>query len=162
MTGKGKLPPDMRRVWPAMIALLCLGAADLQGQYGLVLHSAVSEDRLSVGASIRLLGVACGSLRPEIGLEEARATLARLRITLPKDPDESPITFGNFAFLLCQLFDVRGGVMYGLFPGPRSAFNELWSRGLLPAYARSGGLIGGPDALLVLRRFIQLRGEPRS
>lgn len=152
----------MRRVWPALIALLCLGAAHLEGQYGLVLHSAVSEDRLTVGASIRLLAVAAGSLRPEVGLEEARATLTRLGIRLPRDPDDSPITFGNFAFLLCQLFDIRGGVMYGIFPGPRSAFNELLARGLLPEYARPGGMISGPDAVFVLRRFIQLRGESRS
>ena len=161
MAGKGKLGPEMRRVWPAIFALLCVSAANLQGQYGLVLHSAVTEDRLSVGASIRLLGVASGSLRPEIGADEARATLTRLGITLPRDPDDSPITFGSFAFLLCQLFDVRGGVMYGIFPGPRSAFNELLTRGLLPAYARPGGPISGPDALLVLRRFIQPRGEAR-
>ncbi len=149
----------MRRVWLAIIALLCLGAVNLQAQYGLVLHTAVSEDRLSVGASIRLLGVAAGSLRPEIGAEEARATLTRLGIKLPRDSDDSPITFGNFAFLLCQLFDLRGGVMYGLFPGPRAAFNELVVRGLLPAHARPGAPISGPDALLVLRRFIQPRGE---
>jgi hypothetical protein len=161
MAGKGRLWPDMRRVWPALIALLCLGAANLQGQYGLVLHSAVSENPLSVGASIRLLGVAAGSLRPEIGAEEARATLTRLGIRIPRDPDDSPITFGNFAFLLCQLFDLRGGVTYGLFPGPRSAFNELLTRRLLPASARPGGTISGPDALLVLRRFIQLRGGSR-
>jgi hypothetical protein len=122
----------------------------------------VSEDRLSVGASIRLLGVASGSLRPEVGLEEARATLTRLHVRLPRDPDDSPITFGDFAFLLCQLFDVRAGVMYGIFPGPRSAFNELLARGMLPAYARPGSTISGPDALLVLRRFILPQGESRQ
>ncbi|MFI5367677.1 MAG: hypothetical protein ACHQ1F_01560 [Spirochaetia bacterium] len=145
-----------------MIALLCLSAAHLHAQYGLVLHSAVSEDRLSVGASIRLLGVAAGSLRPEIGPEEARATLTRLGIRLPRDPDDSPITFGNFTFLLCQLFDVRGGVMYGMFPGPRSAFNELLARGLLPVNARPGSMISGSDAVLVLRRFLLLQGESRQ
>ena len=142
-----------------MIALLCFGAANLQAQYGLVMHSAVTEDRLSVGASIRLLGVAAGSLRPEIGLEEARVTLTRLGIRLPRDPDDAPISFGNFSFLLCQLFDVRGGVMYGIFPGPRSAFNVLLARGLLPAYARPGGMIRGSDALLVLRRFLLPQAE---
>lgn len=102
-----------------------------------------------------------GSLRPEIGAQEARSTLQKLGIRLPMDPDDSPITYGGYAFLLTQLFDLRGSVAYGLFPGPRSAFDELQSRGLIPRRERSGYSVSGGDALLLLRRVVEERGSPR-
>jgi hypothetical protein len=151
----------MKRAWPVVVALLVVASANLFGQYGPILHAAADQERISVGDSIRLLGVASGTLRPEIGAEEARATLRKLGVRVPKAADESPITFGGYAYLLTQLFDVRGSAGYGIFPGPRSAFNELRSRGLVPAIARAGHPISGPDALLVLRRFLASRGGTR-
>jgi hypothetical protein len=151
----------MKRAWPVVVALLVVASANLFGQYGPILHEAAAQPLVSVGESIRLLGVASGSLRPEIGAEEARATLHRLGVRLPNAPDENPITCGGFAFLLTQLFDIRGTVAYGILPGPWSAFNELRARGLFPALARSGHPLSGQDALLLLRRVLATRGGSR-
>ena len=149
----------MKRAWPIIVALLVVAAANLFGQYGPIIHAAADQDRISVGESIRLLGVASGSLRPEIGADEARSTLQKLRVRVPKGADDSPITIGAFTYLLTQLFDVRPSVGYAIFPGPRSAFNELRARGLLPATARSGHPLSGADALLILRKFLASRGS---
>ncbi len=142
-------------------ALLTVASADLFGQYGPILHAAAAQDPLSIGESIRLLGVASGSLRPEIGLDEARSTLQKIGIRLPKSPDDSAITWGGYAFLVTQLFDLRGSIAYGLFPGPRSAFDELRARGLVPTRARPGQPVDGSDAVLLLRRVISARGTAR-
>jgi hypothetical protein len=151
----------MKRAWPLVVALLVAASANLFGQYGPILHAAADQERITVGESIRLLGVAAGSLRPEIGAEEARSTLLNLHVRLPRSSDETPITFGEYAYLLTQLFDVPGSVAYGIFPGPRTAFNELRARGLVPELARAGHFLGGADALLVLRRFLASRGSSR-
>lgn len=151
----------MKRAVLVVAALLAAGAVNLFGQYGQILHAVADQDPLSIGESIRLLGVASGSLRPEIGPDEARATLQKIGVRLPKGGDESPITYGEYAFLLTQLFDLRGSLMYGVFPGPRSAFNELRGRGLVPSRARPGQLISGPDALLLLRHVLPVRGGSR-
>ena len=151
----------MKRAWPVVVALLVVASANLFGQYGPILHAAAGQDPLSVGESIRLLGVASGSLRPEIGAEEARATLQKLGVRLPRGADETPITWGGYAFLLTQLFDLPGSVVYGIFPGPRSAFKGLQERGLVPDTARAGHPLGGTDALLLLRRVLVSRGGSR-
>ena len=151
----------MKRAWPVVVALLVVASANLFGQYGPILHAAAGQDWISVGDSIRLIGVASGSLRPEIGAEEARATLGRLGVRLPLAADESPITWGGYAYLLTQLFDLPGSVAYGIFPGPRSAFNELRARGLIPDTRRPGHPLSGPDALLLLRQVMASRGETR-
>jgi len=151
----------MKRAGLFVAALLAVVSVNLFGQYGQILHAAAGQDPLSTGESIRLLGVASGSLRPEIGPEEARSTLQRLGVRLPKGPDDSPITYGGYAFLMTQLFDLRGSIAYGLFPGPRSAFNELRGMGLIPARARQGHPISGPDALLLLRQVLSARRAAR-
>jgi len=148
----------MKRAWPIIVALLVVAAANLFGQYGPILHAAADQERISVGDSIRLLGVASGSLRPEIGAEDARSTLQKLKVRVPRAADDRPITLGGFAYLLTQLFDVRASVGYAIFPGPRSAFDELLSRGLVPATARPGQPLSGADALLILRKFLASRG----
>jgi hypothetical protein len=151
----------MRRAGLIVAALLAVASVNLFAQYGPILHAAAGQDPLSIGESIRLVGVASGSLRPEIGLEEARSTLQKLGVRLPKGADDSPITYGGFAFLLTQLFDLRSSITYSIFPGPRSAFKELRARGLVGSRMRSGQPLGGPDALLLLRRVVAARGAAR-
>jgi hypothetical protein len=151
----------MKRAWPIVAALLVVASANLFGQYGPVLHAVAGQDRISVGESIRLLGAASGSLRPEIGADEARATLQKLGVRLPRAADDSPITWGGYAFLLTQLFDLPGGVVYGIFPGPRSAFKGLQARGLVHGATRAGDFLTGADALLLLRQVLLSRGGSR-
>ena len=135
------------------LAALLLAAAPLFAQYGPIIDRAAAGDGVSIGASIMLLGVASGSLAPEAGLADARATLSRLGFRLPRGEDEAPIRWGDFSYLLVQLFDLRGDLSYGLFPGPRSALRLLERRGLLAPNALPSRFLSGPDALLVLRRF---------
>ncbi len=147
--------PRMKRVVLAVVSLLPAVSANLFAQYGTILHTAAGEEWLTIGSSIRLVGATSGSLRPEISPEEARTTLQKLGIRVPSAPDESPITYGGYAFLITQLFDLRGSVAYGLFPGPRSAFDELQARGLIPRRARPGNPVSGVDALMLLRRVVE-------
>ena len=143
----------MRRRWlPVTIALLVLVTAELHAQYGAVLQAAASEDPLTMGSALRLLGTASGSVPPEMSAADVRDTLERLHVSLPRRPDTSPITLGEYCYVLVELFDLRAGAVYGLVPGPRAAFEELDRRGLLSAHARAGQTVSGPDALLLLRR----------
>ncbi len=143
---------------PVAAALILGACVNVFAQYGAILHAAAGEKELSVGTSIRLVGAAAGTLRPEVGSDEARSALQKLGFRLPQAPDASAITYGGFAFLVTQLFDLRGSAAYVLFPGPRSAFDELASRGLIPRGTQSGGPISGLDALLLVRRLVEQKG----
>jgi hypothetical protein len=149
---------DVNRVLPAAAALILGACVEVYAQYGAILHAAVGETELTVGSAIRLVGTAAGTLRPEVGAEEARSSLQKLGFRLPQAPDSSPISYDGFAFLVTQIFDLRGSVAYGLFPGPLSAFDELQSRGLIPRGAHGGGPVSGQDALLLVRRLVEQKG----
>jgi len=149
----------VKRVLPVVAALILGACADVFAQYGAILHDAAGEKELTVGSSIRLVGTAAGTLQPEISSDAARTALQKLRFRLPQAADSAAITYGGFAFLVTQIFDLRGSVAYGLFPGPRSAFDELQSRGLIPRGAYAGGPVSGQDALLLVRRLVEQRGS---
>ena len=143
-----------RRRTALLIALLALVTADLYAQYGAVLATAASQDPLTVGAALRLLGAASGSVAPELSGSDVRDTLGRLHVRVPREPDTSPITLGELCYVMSELFDLREGAVYGIAPGPRAAFEELYRRGLLSPHARAGQTISGPDALLLLDRVV--------
>jgi hypothetical protein len=151
----------MTRVACAVAILLVGISSSLFAQYGVVLHAAATEDQLSIGSAIRLIGVVSGSLGPDSDVEQARSTLAKLGVKLPASPDVSPIAWADFAYLLAQLFDLPASVAYGVFPGPWSAFNELRSLGLAPRGARPGDTVNGQDGLLAVRHLVQMKGLTR-
>ena len=139
-----------------VIPLFLASAQALSAQYGQLLDSIAGQAAVSVGASIRLAGVASKSIAPEAGEAEARTALEQLGIRLPAGPDDRAITYGEFADLLVQLFDLPAGFAYRLFPSPHAAFRELQSRGLIPESARTGSLPTGTEALSILRSFVDL------
>ncbi len=132
-------------------------AACAFAQYGPIVDQAAGEEALTVGTAIRLVGVSAGSFAPELGVEEARVSLVRLGIQVPRTANEGRITYGEFAFLLTQLFDQAGSLSARLIPGSRTSFRDLQDRGLIPLTARAGFTISGPDALLLQRRFLEAR-----
>jgi len=148
----------VNRVVPVAAALILGASVNVFAQYGAILHAAAGEKELTVGSSLLLVGTAAGTLRPEVSADEARSALQKLGFRLPQSGDGAPITYGDFAFLITQAFDLRGSVAYGLFPGSGSAFDELQSRGLIPRGAQSGGPVSGQDALLLVRRLVEQRG----
>ena len=62
----------------------------------------------------------------------------------------APITLGEFAYIVMRAFDLPGGVMYSLFPGPRYAARELGYLGLIPGNSSPYRLISGDEVVQVL------------
>jgi hypothetical protein len=140
------------------LGTLAFSAQALHAQYGQVMDRLAGQEEAGVAASIRFLAVAAGSLAPEIGEEEARAAVRTLGVVLPDPPADRPISYGEFAFLAVQFFDIPGGFFYGLFPGPMTAFRDLQARGLIPADARAGDRLSGAKALMLMDAILQSRG----
>ncbi|MCK5735271.1 MAG: hypothetical protein KAH21_02290, partial [Spirochaetaceae bacterium] len=45
---------------------------------------------------------------------------------------EEPITFGDYAYIAMETFNLPGGMMYAMFPSPRYAAREFLHRGWMP------------------------------
>jgi len=78
---------------------------------------------------------------------------------LPKGttPDEG-ITLGKLSLLIVQAFDIRGGLMYIIFPGQRYAFRTMVSRSFIQGAADPAMTVSGERFLQILGRVVNAEG----
>jgi hypothetical protein len=66
-----------------------------------------------------------------------------------------PVTLKTLSFLLMGAFNIKGGLMYTILPGPRYAFRTLVSRSLIQGAA-------DPDMTVSGERFLHILGNVLS
>jgi hypothetical protein len=77
--------------------------------------------------------------------------------TAPGDP----VTLEALSFLLMKAFDIKGGMMYAMLPGPRYAFRTMVSRSLIQGSADPGMTISGERFFHILGNVLSYAGgEP--
>ncbi|MDR3020696.1 MAG: hypothetical protein LBU66_07320 [Treponema sp.] len=72
---------------------------------------------------------------------------------------DAPITLDKLSFLIMKAFDIKGGLMYSLFPGPRYAYRTMTSRNFLQGITDPAMTISGDEFLLVLGRVLNEQGD---
>ena len=72
-------------------------------------------------------------------------------------PDD-PITLGSLSFLIMQAFDIKGGMMYAIVPGPRYAFRTMVSRSLIQGAADPAMTVSGERFLHILGNVLSTVG----
>ncbi len=68
---------------------------------------------------------------------------------------ERSISLGEYSYLIMQAFDIPGGLMYRLFPGPRYATREIAYQGFIRGSEMPGRTISGREVLNILRRVME-------
>lgn len=75
-------------------------------------------------------------------------------------PDET-ISLGEYSFLLMRLFELDGGILYRLMPGPRYATRELVAARIVQGNAYSSMVLSGERSVRILARTIAFRDGER-
>ncbi|MCL2765215.1 MAG: hypothetical protein FWD40_08075 [Treponema sp.] len=68
------------------------------------------------------------------------------------------ITLGQLSFLIMKAFDLKGGMMYTILPGPRYAYKSLVSRNFIQGAADPAMNVNGERFLLILGRVLSSEG----
>jgi hypothetical protein len=93
-------------------------------------------------------------------LEAAELTDADALAWLPGAP-EKPVTLAELSFLIMKAFDMEGGVMYALLPGPRYAYRSMISRSFIQEPADPAMTLNGDRFLLILGNVLSAAGGDR-
>jgi hypothetical protein len=72
---------------------------------------------------------------------------------------DDPLTLGAASFLIMSALDMKGGIMYTVFPGPRSAFHDLERLSIVQGRIDPAGLLNGWEFLHILGRALNLTTE---
>jgi len=73
-------------------------------------------------------------------------------------PDEK-ITLGRLSFLFMKAFEMTGGLMYRIFPGPRYAYRTMLSRNFIHGDSDPAMTVSGDRFLLILGRILSAEGD---
>jgi len=71
---------------------------------------------------------------------------------------EEAITLGRLSLLMVKAFNIPGGVMYTLFPGPRYAFRTMVSRSYIQGAADPSMNVNGERFLHILGKVLSATG----
>jgi hypothetical protein len=93
--------------------------------------------------------------------EAAYAAAVAAAALAPGRQASEPIRIDDFCFLVMRTFSLKGGMMYTLFPGPRYAYRELVSLGIVNPGGGPNRTVPGDEVLMVLRRVMELKGGTR-
>ena len=70
-----------------------------------------------------------------------------------------PITLGELSFLMMKSFNIKGGMMYSIFPGPRYAYRTMVSRSFIQGASDPSHKVNGRQFLIILGRVLSAQGE---
>jgi hypothetical protein len=79
---------------------------------------------------------------------------------LPKKAESnSAATFGTISLLVMQVFEIKGGLMYRLFPNGRYAYREMINRGFIEGPSYSNLKVSGEQFLQILDSVLSYTGD---
>ncbi len=160
---KGMHKPFLtERHFPVALYILLIGLG-IQGflpaQSNALMDDFLAEESASFGKAVYFVMAASAAITEDSSLEEAVDALgARGWLAKDKKPDE-PITLGEYSLLIMKALDIRGGIMYRIFPRPRYAARELDYLGFIVGKSHPGRSISGEEALRMLGRILEWREE---
>jgi len=77
---------------------------------------------------------------------------------LKKAAPDDPITLGKLSFLIMRAFEIKGGVMFSIFPGPRYAYRSMLSRSFIQGAADPAMTVSGERFLVILGKVLSAEG----
>ena len=144
-------------IFCAIVLLMC--SVTLAAQSNLVLDELLEEDQASFGKAVYITLTASGIVPDDSSPEQAVAVLEEQNWGLTLRGADEPITLGEMSFLYMRAFDMKGGIMYRLFPSPRYASRELAYLGFINGDSSSRRIPSGEEALRVLGNLLEWKEE---
>jgi hypothetical protein len=132
----------------------------LNAQSNTVIDELLGEEQATLGNSAYLIFVAAGLLPEEATIEEAVSFLRDQEWSKKVKGDAGdPVKLGQFSLMLMKSLDIRGGLGYGMFKGPKYACRELVYLKIIVQKKDPYDYISGQDALMVLSRALDWKEE---
>jgi len=127
----------------------------LNAQSNTVIDNLLEKDKAGFGSASYMVFTAAGILKDNSSFEEALQYLNKLKWKMNnKEPGEY-ITLGEYSYMLMKTFNIDGGIMYQIFPGPKYAARELFYLKLIDKDRDSSRYISGEEVIRILGRLLE-------
>jgi hypothetical protein len=143
---------------PAMVCvMLLLSSRTAQGQTAADMENLLAAGEITASQAAYFTLAAALETPPED--PGAAFAMAREKGWLPARAESGgALTLGGLSFLLMKTFNLKGGLLYRLFPGGRYAHRELAGRGVIEGRTYPGRNVSGEQFLRILGNVLAERG----
>jgi hypothetical protein len=131
----------------------------IHSQSNTVIDEMLNKDKAGFGRTSYLVFSASGILDDEATIEESLGYLGELKWNMTNKQSEDDINLGQYSYMLMKSFNINGGLMYQLFPGPRYAAKELYYLGFIDENSDPVRSISGEEVLRILGRLLEWKEE---
>ena len=147
------------KIIPFFLLLYIFGSVMLYSQSNIFIDSVLSKTAVSYGDAAYMALAGAEIIPEESSAEEAFSTLMKNNWKVKAENSSDIITLGEYAYLLMKAFNIKGGIMYSLFPGPRYAVRELDYLGFILKDATSYRKTSGEEAIRIIGSVINWKKE---
>ena len=125
------------------------------------LDTLLGTDAVTTNVAARFVMGAAGLAPPELSGEEAKTSAYKTALAKGwvKSGPQEEISLKEAAFLMMNVFELKGGIMYSIFHNPRYAYREMIYLKLIPGRTYANSKLSGQKFLQVLGRVLNYTGE---
>jgi hypothetical protein len=144
--------------WGAFLFFLALAVIPLGAQSNQILDQLLQQPQARFGDVVYLTLAAAKIVADTATPDQAIQTLQQQNWKAAILAADAPISLGDYSYLLMKAFNVKGGIFYSLFPGPRYACRELGFLKVIPSDARPLRYVSGEEVVRILGNMLALQG----
>jgi hypothetical protein len=134
--------------------LIALSIPVLYAQRNEQIDLLMEQENATFGSAVYMVLVAAEYCTETVSLADALKTLEGKDWDFgPKMVDDA-ITLGEYSYLLMKAFNIPGGIMFNIIPGPRYAVRELVYLKLILEDPEPGRLLSGEEVMTMLTRVL--------
>lgn len=122
------------------------------GQSAERIDEVLAFEELDAAVGAYVAAAAAGVVAPDASPQQALAALEERGLAAGRYEAGEPVRLDEFSRMVMVSFDVSGGLMYALAPGPRYAFRELQHEGVFVRGGNPGDAVSGRLAMRIAGR----------
>jgi len=147
------------KFWALFLAILVGVVVSPFAQSVEVMDGIVSTQEITVAQASYLSLVASGRLPETATLKDAFEASSVLGWVKGSGDAQRSSTVSEFAFLVARSFNLPGGFLEALVPGPRYAYRDLVAQGYFPTNEDPGAPLSGANAIRILETVMEALPE---
>ncbi len=148
-----------KMIIPLAFFLFLVPAVQSFSQSNDMIDLVLEEDPATYGNTVYLALTGAGYVSESATPAEALDVLKQQGWKLKTRSPDDPLRLGDYAQVLLQAFDIKGGLFYSMFKSPRYASRELKYLGFVKGSSASSRRLSGEDAVKILGKLMRWKEE---
>ncbi|MCK5153407.1 MAG: hypothetical protein KAQ93_03540 [Spirochaetales bacterium] len=145
---------NIKRLILFSLVLVCLPLI-VSAQSNAVIDELLEKDKADWGNTAYLVLSAAELIDENTDISQVLTALDKQQWNLESKNKEQNITLGEYSYMLMEAFDVPGGLMYKLIPGPRYATRELSYLNFIDNDKSPYRTLSGEEVLRIMGRLLE-------